>query len=1084
MGRYEVVAEASGHVEALIDVAELASAHALRQATADFYLEWQRRRAGPASQQAMATGKLSQVSLQRLGNFDETRRPPRAQRMELDGTEVLLETTMAGNLSLRFDDEPTVAVRYWVEHIACRPDHFSVSCVARTHNRAIERARLVALGRQSQLTVSRDVSVTLRDAQTRAAHGLMEFDLTARLDLADLVGQFPNSDDIVDLAIELEIEGRTETVRFGFRPPPAFDESRLRSGVATEGQRAHLFIPYLTYRSHRLAVRVEHFALEDYRYLQRMLKISWLFPLLKPFARIWLVGEVPYKAQDNGYHFFRWMRRTHPRRRAYFVIDADSPDREKLEPLGNIVEHSTRRHIRYSLLASRLVGSHHSEYLFASRDPRVVRRTRGVRIFLQHGITAGKNVVPIYARQSTFELPTERFAVASELEQRIVMEDYGYPARQVPITGFARFDALFAATERPPRSVLVMPTWREVMRTENFLSSDYYANWHGFLTDPRLQALLNAHQLEITFLLHPNMRMFADYFQVPNVRLVRQGEVDAQKLLTSSAVLITDYSSVAWDFSFLNRPVLFFQFDAGQLIGERAPHIDYWTQLPGPIATTPQRLIALLSEVVDADLTIAPTYRSRAAAFLTYHDQGNCARIYEMITRAWTPRTALDRVRNATWVQRRWWRFRRGDRYFAWMRRLFALGRWLPRKNTVVFECDRGAHFGDAPRYLYERLVERTHGLKIVWANNTTLRLTDPQTRKIKRHSPTYYWELSRARFWVNNQNFPADLVKPTGTRFLQTWHGTPLKRMQHDVPTMLSRDEGYQERAARLTSYWDLLLSGSPYATQCFRSAFQWNGPIAELGYPRNDVFFWPDAAERRELARNRLGLADDSRKIILYAPTFRDDNRPGVNWAHEMELDLDLLARELGDDYVLLVRYHQLVQQAIPTHGLCRPDFVVDVSRYDDVSELLMLADVLVTDYSSVFFDYAALRRPILFFTYDLENYRDQLRGFYLDFESVAPGPLLRTNVELVAALRSLDEVQQRYAAALEHFAVTYGPRDDGSASDRVLDAFFGSAIGPSRRPSGDQPAQLAPVAAQVEGEGGAEGRVRVPTGRHVKL
>ena len=385
-------------------------------------------------------------------------------------------------------------------------------------------------------------------------------------------------------------------------------------------------------------MRVEHFALEDYRYLQRMLKISWVFPLLKPFARIWLVGEVPYKAQDNGYHFFRWMRRTHPRRRAYFVIEADSPDREKLEPLGNIVEHSTRRHIRYSLLASRLVGSHHSEYLFASRDPRVVRRTRGVRIFLQHGITAGKNVVPIYARQSTFELPTERFAVASELEQRIVMEDYGYPARQVPITGFARFDALFAATERPERSVLVMPTWREVMRTENFLSSDYYANWHGFLTDPRLQQLLNAHQLEITFLLHPNMRMFADFFQVPNVRLVRQGEVDAQKLLTSSAVLITDYSSVAWDFSFLNRPVLFFQFDAGQLVGERAPHIDYWTQLPGPIATTPQRLIALAQRGGGCrPRAWRPTYRARAAAFLAYHDQGNCARIYEMITRAWTP---------------------------------------------------------------------------------------------------------------------------------------------------------------------------------------------------------------------------------------------------------------------------------------------------------------------------------------------------------------------------------------------------------------------------------------------------------------
>ena len=284
---------------------------------------------------------------------------------------------------------------------------------------------------------------------------------------------------------------------------------------------------------------------------------------------------------------------------------------------------------------------------------------------------------------------------------------------------------------------------------------------------------------------------------------------------------------------------------------------------------------------------------------------------------------------------------------------------------------------------------------------------------------------------------------------------------MQHDVAKMAGRDAEYQQRAARLTSYWDVLLSGSPYATACFRSAFRFSGEILEEGYPRNDVFSWPDAPARARATRERLGLADDHRTVVLYAPTFRDDNRPDANWRHDLELDVPRLAAELGDDHVLIVRFHPLVRESMASLVAEHPDFVIDASSYDDIQELLLISDVLITDYSSVFFDYSVLQRPILFFTYDLDRYRDELRGFYLDLESAAPGPLLRDNDAVIAALRDLEGVRQRYADRLREFRDTYAPRDDGGASDRVLDAFFGGAISPSEITTQDGAPVSSPLA-----------------------
>ncbi|MEN0129212.1 MAG: CDP-glycerol glycerophosphotransferase family protein [Brevundimonas sp.] len=981
----------------------------------------------------------------RVGRFLRTERPERALGTVVDGVPVVVENSKAGTLAIRYGDHPDVMPAHVAHSLRRTPRGIRVDLELSTRNSPITAADLVATGRQSGERVVAPVTTAFQAEAGTHKNGRLVYSATGELDMRSLATAMPAGEETVDIQLVTN-PGTADERRLRVHVPRGRRGRRMRSATTDVAGTTTLFVPYSTFRAHNLSYRLERYATGDYRYMRRLARFGWVFSLTRPFTRIWLVGEVPYKAQDNGFALFRHVRTTAPRRRAYYVIDAESPDLAKVAQYGNVVTMRSRQHIRYTMAASRLVGSHHAEYLLASRDPRVTRWARGVRVFLQHGPTANKNVTLNYGRQGTAERPTERWIATSELEKRIVVEDYGYRPHQVSVAGFARFDTLFDDDMEHERTVLVMPTWRDsLMGEDTFLASDYYANWHGFLQDPALHESLAAAGLTVKLLLHPNMRKYADHFESGRVQVVRQEDVDVQRLLKTCAVLITDFSSVCWDFSYLHKPVLFFQFDRGMLVKTRAPHIDFDTMLPGPVSTTPATLLADLRATIARGLSMTPEHQANADAFIAYRDRNNCARIEDVVAHAWNAKVAFERLRNNETVQLGWRWFRRRPAYFRSMRALAWVGRRLPRTDVVLFECDRGAHYGDAPRYLYERLAAREHGLQLVWADNTTTRFTDPRARKVRRHSPSYWWIASRARYWVNNQNFPAPMRKAAGTQFLMTWHGTPLKRMQHDVEQMIGRDDGYHKRAARLTSYWTVLLSASAYATRAFRSAFQFTGDVLEVGYPRNDVFSWPGADERAARVRARLGLADDQRQLILYAPTFRDDERRGVHWKQRLEIDIDGLEAALSDRYVLVVRFHQLVRDALPAR-FRGSDFVVDASDYPDVQELMLASDVLVTDYSSLFFDFAALGRPMVFFAYDLPKYRDELRGFYLDYDTQVPGPIAETNAELIATLDALEDRWPPYEHKLAEFRQTYGPLDDGGASDRVLDAFFGDVVGPA--------------------------------------
>ncbi len=191
--------------------------------------------------------------------------------------------------------------------------------------------------------------------------------------------------------------------------------------------------------------------------------------------------------------------------------------------------------------------------------------------------------------------------------------------------------------------------------------------------------------------------------------------------------------------------------------------------------------------------------------------------------------------------------------------------------------------------------------------------------------------------------------------------------------------------------------------------------------------------------LIRGRLGLPVGKR-VAMYVPTWRDNCRDGEGgYRFDLRLDLAAARERLAADYVLLIRGHHLVAAG---WGLAcaSPGFAFDVTGYPDINDLLRITEVLITDYSSVMFDFAPTGRPMLFFTYDLADYRDRLRGFYFDFEESAPGPLLSTSTEVIEALADLDPVVAASKQAYAAFTARFCPLDDGKAASRVCDRVFG--------------------------------------------
>jgi CDP-glycerol glycerophosphotransferase len=355
--------------------------------------------------------------------------------------------------------------------------------------------------------------------------------------------------------------------------------------------------------------------------------------------------------------------------------------------------------------------------------------------------------------------------------------------------------------------------------------------------------------------------------------------------------------------------------------------------------------------------------------------------------------------------------------------------------DVALFESWHGS-YSDNPRAIAEELRRRGARVRQVWVLRDDAPERPPDVETVAPGSRRHLEYMGAARWVVTNSNLPGYFHKKRRATYLQTWHGTPLKRIAFDIPAPAFRGSAKYLRNLRDdVAKWDYLVSPNRFSTDVFRRAFRYAGPVLETGYPRNDLLRSPaEAAAVRERLRARLGIPEDAR-AVLYAPTWRDDVR-----RFSTELDLGRMADALGDGCFLLLRAHQLVAATVGAQSHPR---VRDVSGLPDIRDLYAVADVLVTDYSSVMFDFAVTGRPILLFTYDLASYRDDLRGFYFDLEREAPGPLLSTTDEVIEALRGLDAVAARHAAEYRRFAERFCHLDDGHAAARVVDAVFDGRV-----------------------------------------
>ena len=271
------------------------------------------------------------------------------------------------------------------------------------------------------------------------------------------------------------------------------------------------------------------------------------------------------------------------------------------------------------------------------------------------------------------------------------------------------------------------------------------------------------------------------------------------------------------------------------------------------------------------------------------------------------------------------------------------------------------------------------------------------------------------ANEWLKNRyrHLPEQVV-------LQTWHGTMLKRIGLDRAQLdvLTRRSLLEERTK-----WDFLLSQNPHSTEIFRSAYAWEKEIWEEGYPRNDAL----TNETGERVRRLLGI-EDGRKAVLYAPTWRENQTEMVTF-----LDLERLTADLGEEYVLLLRGHSRTM----AHGAdVHVPGVIDVTSYPHITDLFGAADALITDYSSVMFDYSATGRPMIFFVPDMDDYRDSLRGVYFDLSESAPGPVLATQDEVLDAVRRMESDVAVHRPRYDAWQQRFNPHDDGQAAKRVLD------------------------------------------------
>lgn len=363
--------------------------------------------------------------------------------------------------------------------------------------------------------------------------------------------------------------------------------------------------------------------------------------VLYPFAvwkyrghNIYVVAERGTDARDNGYHLYRYIRQTYPELEAYYIIAKDSPDRKKVELYGNVVAWGSLKHYLLFIAAQYKISTHIAGY-----SPNINFYTkfvgklhwRGKRIFLQHGVIKD-DLKGLYWEKTLVDL----FICGAKPEYDDVSARYHYADGQVRYTGLARYDALHDIELK--QQVLVMPTWRVFLKEKNqedVLASDYVTKWNRVLNDERLLQKLNIAGMQLVFYPHYEAQKFLSLFQSkdPAVVIADFAHFDVQQLLKESKLLVTDFSSVFFDFAYMKKPCIYYQFDEEEFFGKHYEkgYFDYDEMGFGEVVREHELLVEHIIQYIENNFAMEKKYEQRIEGFFALHDRNNCERIFAEI---------------------------------------------------------------------------------------------------------------------------------------------------------------------------------------------------------------------------------------------------------------------------------------------------------------------------------------------------------------------------------------------------------------------------------------------------------------------
>ncbi len=346
-----------------------------------------------------------------------------------------------------------------------------------------------------------------------------------------------------------------------------------------------------------------------------------------------LICEQQDKANDNGFALFQYIRNTYPEFPAFYVLREESDALDKVSQYGNVLKFGTVEYFKKIKEATHIACTHHPQYILPVNHKYFNKVLQKKHItFLQHGVMGMKYMADLYGnRLKTFDVDT--FIVSSEKEKSYIVKDFNYPKKSVKVTGLARFDNLLSNdVDLEKNSIIVIPTWRDFLISKNrdeFVKTSYFINWTQLINN--LSKRYDGKKIYVY--LHVNMKKFQDLFNNDDIYLL-ENNCDLQTYLKRAEVMITDYSSVGFDFSFLGKQVVYYQFDLKRFLGKHGSHINVKKDLPGFVCKSQLKVLEFLDQFFDNENKVESIYNQKSDAFIYSKSVNFCERNFEAILKS------------------------------------------------------------------------------------------------------------------------------------------------------------------------------------------------------------------------------------------------------------------------------------------------------------------------------------------------------------------------------------------------------------------------------------------------------------------